>query len=291
MLRKKVGGISVVPKKTFRHRNVFLTTPIAGRTRPRKADVQSFVRLTFSRRAPVLATGFVFLALMWLGCSHDEPEVIDDYLARAGERVITMHDFNRAFELKKTAYAHSLRQNPKELRDAKLRLLNQMILELMMLQRALEVGITVESGELEATVAEIKSDYPKGEFENTLLEFAVSFDTWKNRLKDRMVIEKLIDRELKERVNLSSEEIADYYRKNYQALGDDGENTSGSEEDINESIIANLRRNKAEKAYDQWVKSLKDRYPVEVNQRMWQKVLEEDLPPEDGEGSENGGTE
>jgi hypothetical protein len=161
----------------------------------------------------------------------------------------------------------------------------------MMLQRAREVGIAVEAGELEAAVKEIKSDYPKGEFENTLLEFAVSYDTWRNRLKDRMVIEKLIDRELKESVDLSSEEIADYYRKNYQTLGADGENTRGSEEDINETIIANLRRNKAEKAYDQWIKSLKDRYPVEVNQRMWQKVLEEELPKGDGEGAENGSPE
>jgi hypothetical protein len=235
--------------------------------------VDFFASLIGRRLGSVVLIGCLFFTAIWGGCSNTESEMIEEYLARVGERVITVRDFNQTFELNKTAYSHSIRQNPIELREAKLRVLNQMILESMILQRAQELAITVTPEEVEAAVDEIQADYPEGEFEKTLLEFAVSFDTWKSRLKDRMVIERLIDKELKDQVNLSSEEIAAYYRKNYQPRETKGEADTGSA-DINESIIVNLRRDKAERAYDQWILNLKGRYPVEVNQRLWEKVLE-----------------
>ncbi len=59
----------------------------------------------------------------------------------------------------------------------------------------------------------LRERLPEGEFEETLLESAVSYDTWENRLKIRLIIEKVIDHELKAKATISSEDISEFYEK------------------------------------------------------------------------------
>jgi len=129
---------------------------------------------------------------------------------------VTVLDFNEAFEISKICLGSSSREQADDLREAQLRLLNELILEMVLLERAAEIGISVTDIELEKAVAAIKSDYPSGEFEETLLEFAVSYETWESRLKKRLIMEKVIEKELENRITITPEDIAEYYKKNLQ---------------------------------------------------------------------------
>jgi len=124
-----------------------------------------------------------------------------------------------------------------------LRLLNQMTIELIVLERAKVLGIEISDAEVEQAVAEIKSDYPEGVFEETLLEFAVSFKTWVDRLRTRLIMEKVIDKELKDQIVITPEDVASYYEQNYKDQKPDSEISKNSN-DINEAIIEILRRKK-----------------------------------------------
>ena len=166
--------------------------------------------------------------------------------------MLTVLDFNQAFEVSKTAYAHNIRQQPEELRDAQVRLLNQLTVELLMLERAKELEISVTDDELERAVSEIKSDYPEGEFEETLIEFAVSYDVWLNRLRTRLTMDKVVEAELKNRISISPEDISQYYKKNFEGKEIEPD-SSQSSEDINEAIVKQLRHEKAERAYKTWI--------------------------------------
>ena len=61
----------------------------------------------------------------------------------------------------------------------------------------IEAGVSPE--EILATTftrqaaAEIKKDYPEDTFEKTLLEFAVSYESWETRLRNRLLMEKVVD--------------------------------------------------------------------------------------------------
>jgi len=215
--------------------------------------------------------GSVMLLFLFSACQQKETDLGKEVLIRVADRVITVLDFNNAFEITKIAYEDNVKEQPEDIRQAQIRLLNELTVEMVLLERAEELKISVTEDELEKAVSEIKSDYPEGEFENTLLEYAVSYDSWKDRLKNRLILEKVIEEELKNRVTIAPEDITEYYQKNYQ----DREEESGAgqtSEDINEAIVKQLRRQKAENAYNSWIEALKGQYEIEINTVQWEKI-------------------
>jgi len=213
----------------------------------------------------------VLLCFLSAGCEQKTADYGNEVLLSVGDSTLTVLDFNQAFEISKTAYARNIRQQSEDLRDAQMRLLNQLTVELLMLERAKELEISVSDDELERAVAEIKSDYPEGEFEETLIEFAVSYDVWRKRLKTRLIMDKVVEAELKNRISISPEDISLYFKKNFE--GKEIESDSGqSSQDINEAIVKQLRREKAELAYNSWIEELKTKYPININSEQWDKI-------------------
>jgi len=142
---------------------------------------------------------------------------------------------------------------------------------MLILERGEELGIGITDDELEQAVSEIKSDYPEGEFEKTLIEFAVSYDAWLGRLKTRMTMDTVVEAELKNRISITPEDISQYYKKNYQGKENESESASSSE-DINETIVKQLRREKAEQAYKTWIEELKAKYTIDINSEQWDRI-------------------
>jgi len=215
--------------------------------------------------------GPVSFLFLFLGCGEKGPDLGNEVLIRVGDRVVTILDFNEAFEISKIALTHGAGEQSEDLRKAQLRLLNELILEMILLERAHEIGISVTDVELEKAVAAIKSDYPSGEFEKTLLKFAVSFETWESRLKTRLIMEKVIEKDLENRITITPEDIAAYYKKNFQGKKGEPESTPASG-DINEIIVKQLRREKAEDSYKTWIEELKTKYEIEINREQWEKI-------------------
>ena len=234
----------------------------------------------------VLLIGSLLLLFVFAGCMDAGSNPDDESLIRVSDRVLTVLEFNQAFEISKTAYPSNLRNEPDNFKDAQLRLLNQMMVEMIILERAEELGLYVSDAELEKAVADIKSDYPEDSFEKTLLEFAVSYESWESRLRNRLLMEKVIDNELKNQIVITPEDIGAYYEKNVKAQRTDMESTTKME-DINEMIIKHLRKEKTEEAYKKWIKELKQRYTIEINRVQWEKISGSDSNPDQNLGSLN----
>ena len=232
-------------------------------------------------RKTLWVIGPVSFFFLLLGCGEKGSGLGNEVLISLGDRVVTVLDFNEAFEISKIEFGDSTSEQSEDLRKAQLRLLNELILELVLLERAHEIGISVTDIELERAVAAIKSDYPAGEFEETLLEFAVSYETWENRLKTRLIMEKVIEKELENRITITPEDIAEYYKKNFQGKKGESESTPAAG-DINEIIVKQLRREKAEENYKSWIEELKAKYDIEINDEQWEKITDSQ-----GEGLEN----
>ncbi len=207
------------------------------------------------------------------GCSGSESPANGEFLIRVGEAVLTEVEFNKAFEIAKAAYPHNIMQNPEDYREAQIRLFNQMTEELILLERARELNVSVSDEEVEKSIAGIKADYPDDEvFEQTLLEYAVSYKTWKKGLETRLLMEKLVAQELKDQIVITPAEIAKYYKENY---GHDQQKPGPAEnsKEIDELIIKHLRRKKTEKVYRSWIEKIQKRYKIEINQKKWEKIL------------------
>lgn len=234
--------------------------------------------------------GSLLLVYAFAGCMNSGSNSEDELLIRVRDRDLTVREFHKAFEIAKTAYPSDLRGEPEDLKDAQLRLLNQLTVEMIILERAEELGLFISDEEVEKAVADVKNDFPEDTFEKTLLEFAVSYESWEARLRNRLLMEKVVDSELKDRIVITPEDIAIYYEKNFKSRDLDADSATGKE-DINEMIIKYLRREKAEQAYKVWIEKLKAQYPIEINSAQWEKITGSKISAEDDLGALNSATD
>jgi len=202
-------------------------------------------------------------------CSDAGSRSNDAYLMRVGSRTVTVGDFKREFEIVKSAYPHNLSQNSAPLQEARMRLLDQLIEEQVLLERAAELRIEISEAELEQAIADIRKDYPEGVFEQLLLDQAVSYSSWKKRLRLKLLMKKVIAHELEQDVTITPEDITAFYKKNYPGKDPvpDGENGK-----FDELLIAQLRREKMEDRYRLWIKAMRSKYPVDINQSEWKRL-------------------
>ena len=223
----------------------------------------------FYKLSLILTALLVLCALS--GCAEPEDKHGNAYLIRVGERITTIDNFNMAFEIVRAAYSYNALKSSANLKKARLNLLNQLVEQMIILERAGEQNICISDSEVEEVIEEIKKDYPEGEFDKTLLEYAISYQSWKEALKNRLLIEKVIIAELEEKVVITPESISEYYEKNYDRFF----LNFGSKEDsanMNEFIIKHLRKENAEEAYNGWIKKLRKNYKIEINKEQWEKI-------------------
>ena len=222
------------------------------------------------RRVFIAAIGLI--ASFLIGCGQGDIDDPTEYLIRIEEQVVTVEDFQKMFENMKSAYPQSALREPQTIKAARLRLLNQITEELIILKRAQELQIEVSDSELEQAILDYKRDYPEGVFDEMLLEHAVSYPFWRERLRIRLIMEKVIARDMGERISITPDDISDYYTEQYpkESLSADAD---GKDKNINAAIIEHLRRKKAEAAYKSWLKDLQQKYPVEINEAKWKQLV------------------
>ncbi len=214
---------------------------------------------------------FLWVGCTLVGCSDVEHKQKDEYFIKLGDRTITVADFNNAFEIAKNAYPQNRIQQPDVVREARLRLIQQMTEEIILLERAEELGITVTDSQVEKAITDIKSDYPDNVFQEILVEYAVPYRSWKEGLKTRLLMEKVITQELGDKVEITHDDISKYYEEHFK---DDNSppDVKTVSKDVNSIIIKILRKEKMEQAYTSWIKNLKNKYAVEINKKELEKL-------------------
>lgn len=195
----------------------------------------------------------------------------DDYLIRVDSDIITVAEFKHHVEAtSEEAFPAGQNINPQSMNELRIRVLNQLTDELIIMQRGKQLGIHVTDQELEASIAAVKADYPDDMFEKTLLENAVSFKSWKKKMAIRLLVDKVIAKELVDKVEITSNDVADYFKKHYS----EGVPQGMDVDNVNKRIVQHLRQQKAEEIYQGWIESLRNNFPVEVNQQRWNRLVD-----------------
>jgi hypothetical protein len=248
-------------------------------------------------RCLVPAALVLFAGLLFVSC-HPHKSDEDAYLFKIGDEGVSVAAFRRALELEQP---NALSQQEGGDVETVLNFLNQMIEERLLLTRAAELGIVIGEAELEAAIDAVRADYPDDTFEETLLESAVSFNQWREQLRRRLLLEKVVNQELEEKVEIAPEDVASYYAEHYAnrteaAAGAgteaDEEKPAAAEkplapESINAAIVNHLRRTKAQERYPAWIHNLQTRYGLTVDWDRWHQ-LTENLYPAAPQGSGEG---
>jgi SurA-like N-terminal domain len=225
------------------------------------------MHLPVSIRRLIAALAFM-LALS--SCNRSQPAPGDTHLLRVGHRIVTERDFETAFDQARGGYPSDLKAHHAAYQNARWRLLNQLAEEAVILERARALHIEVTPAELEAAVSDIKADFPDDQFEKTLLERAVSFDNWKKGLARRLLIQKVITRELGNGFSITPMKSGDI-------LPDPPEQPSSQEPAARsasgkETTVPGRRQNPAQMAYLDWIGHLQKEFPIEINWELWKKI-------------------
>jgi len=207
----------------------------------------------------------------FFGCSDSKGPVSPEVLIQINDSVVTVDDFERAVQDTTDDFPTDMDMDAGVLADIQLRILNQFTERLILVERARELNLQISDAELEEVIASIKADYPKGEFDQVLLEQAVSFQQWKNDLRIRLLMVKVVDHELEPRIHITSEEISDYYEKHYKVSGSDPDKQEDVS-NIDAIIVQQVRNSKKEAMYREWMTTLEKQYPLNVNQVAWDRI-------------------
>ncbi len=213
----------------------------------------------------------IFAVYVLGGCGNSKTSHTDDYLIRVEDSIMTVIDFKKALDIARTAYPYDIVDDHDAFSKVRLQLLKELCERMIVLERARELDIEISDSQVEKAIADIKSGYPEGEFKQALLEIAVSYDSWKDEIKTRMIMEKVVAKELGQEIAITDGDIAEYYKNEKRT--DLKPASKEVSEDENEMIAGHLHRKKTEQAYKSWIKKLREKYTIQINEEQWKKIL------------------
>ncbi|MCG8684706.1 MAG: SurA N-terminal domain-containing protein [Desulfobacterales bacterium] len=199
-----------------------------------------------------------------IGCSSTPQVPESEFVIKAGTITVTPMEFLEELDLKLTGYPYDIKTNKDEYNAMILDLVSTLSDETVLLAAAAGKGISISAQELDQAETEFKKDYPEDSFDQMLLETAISYPVWKNRMKKDMVIRKLIQQDLVDVQEISAEDMISFYKQFDKKTGDASATVKGLDE---KSLVDQLRMEKSQGAFEGWIKDLKAAYPVEIDEK------------------------
>jgi hypothetical protein len=191
-------------------------------------------------------------------------EKAEPYILKSGDIIVTISQFTEELELKKSGYNYNIKDNPSEYNDIIVQLIQDLSEDIVLLHLAKEKNIVVSDQEFKKAEQNFLKDYPDDTFNKLLLKNAVDYSFWRKKFKKRLIIDKLIQKELREKIVINTEDVVQFYDKCKKE----------SKHEINENdLIAQLREEKTEEKYSDWIDKAMIKYPVVINEKELKKIF------------------
>ena len=207
----------------------------------------------------------VFFCLFFSSCSNTKDQnKIEVYVLKSQDIFITSSQFTEELELRKASYTYNIKDNPSEYNNIVIQIAKDLSEEIVLLHTAREKGIIISDEDFIKAEQIFLKDYPDDTFKKMLLKNAVEYSFWKKRFKNRLIIDRLIQKELREKIVIKTEDVVKFYDK-YKKEG---------KQDLSENeLIVQLREQKTEEKYFAWINKAITKYPVEINNEELKKFL------------------
>ena len=96
----------------------------------------------------------------------------------------------------------------------RLNILKQLIDQEIMMQRAEKLGLLATDDEVDRKLNELKAPYTKEQFDQKLKDSHMSVDDLRRDLRRNLTIDKVLNKEITSKINVSDKEISDFYNTN-----------------------------------------------------------------------------
>jgi len=155
---------------------------------------------------------FLFLCLFLAGACTQKVEEEKVIIASIGSDAISLGDFEDEYASDRRKYGSTYPLDKNAALKLKAAYLKQMIDERLILLEGKRLGVTVGAEEVDAAISEIRKNYSDAKsFEKMLIKEYVNFDQWKEMIKKKLLIDKVISQFVLSKVTILPEEINAYY--------------------------------------------------------------------------------
>jgi peptidyl-prolyl cis-trans isomerase SurA len=93
----------------------------------------------------------------------------------------------------------------------RLQILRQMVEDEILQQRAAKLNLVASDEDVNAKLTEIKSPYTQDQFQEKLKQNNITLDDLKRNLRHSLTKEKLLNKEIESKINVTDAQISDYY--------------------------------------------------------------------------------
>ncbi len=164
---------------------------------------------------PVVASPVVALAIVALfggaGCNKPTPHAADVWAVVNGTE-IKRDEVEKYYRTRVNPEGQEPSQE--EALSLKLNVLDELINNEILLERAKKLNLEATDGEVEDKFTELKSPYTEDEFQRQLNERRVSVSDLKRDLRRQLSIQKLLNREVVAKISITDQDVTDFYNSN-----------------------------------------------------------------------------
>jgi parvulin-like peptidyl-prolyl isomerase len=162
---------------------------------------------------------WIVLLSFLTACESEKPTPApaEPVVATVNDETIVLKEFEKTLT-GETALAN--RETPlraAETESLKEEVLENLIRERIMLQRARNLSLAVGEAELTARIDEIRKDYSDGQFDELFGAGRIDLSEWRDALRKRMLLENLIDREVNAKIQVTDQEAERHFNANPRA--------------------------------------------------------------------------
>jgi parvulin-like peptidyl-prolyl isomerase len=127
---------------------------------------------------------------------------------------IGLNEFEKALAGETALAKRDAPLKAEEAESLKAEVLENLIHERIMIQRARDLALAVGEAELAARIEDIRKDYSGEQFEMLFGNGGISFPEWKESLRKRILLEKLIALDVNAKIQVTDDEAEQHYKIN-----------------------------------------------------------------------------
>ena len=182
---------------------------------PSQAKISAAVRphglMKGMARVAMLLPAAVLALAFGTGCKQ-KAQPSPDVWATVNGQEIKRDEVEKYYRTRVNSEAQEPSQE--EVLSLKLNVLEELINNEILLERAKKLNLEASDGEVEDKFTERKSPYTEDEFQRQLKDRGITVDDWKRGLRRELSITKLLNREVVAKITITDQDVTDAYNAN-----------------------------------------------------------------------------
>jgi peptidyl-prolyl cis-trans isomerase SurA len=153
----------------------------------------------------------VLVVSLFAGCKQQERHAPDVWAVVNGTE-IKRDEVEKYYRTRINPEAQET--SPEEVLSGKLNVVEQLINNEILLERAKKLNLEASDGEVEDKFTELRSGYTEEEFQKRLKDGGMTVDDLKKDLRRNLSMQKLLNREVAAKVSITDQDVLDFYNTN-----------------------------------------------------------------------------